>query len=108
MNLITEWLSKTIDGFKVKNPTVFVVLAGIVVTIIFSLDHFLNEQVCSMVDTQTGVNPDGTPIITVIEQCKDLVSGAVRSGIKTIQSVLIFVAAILGAHTPQTPKPKVA
>ena len=82
-NLLSRLLGGIVDGFKVKNPLVFTIITGFLLTVYFALNWLI-----------TAVTPEGAEIL-----------GEQGSGVvATIQNVLVFILALLGAHTPQAAK----
>lgn len=81
MDFIQKLLSGLVDSFKMKNPVVFTVVALALGVVYFGINAALGSSL-----------PDGTALIN------DSTTGLLEK----VQSVLVVVMALLGAHTPQS------
>lgn len=79
--LIRKALTGIVDSFKMKNPVVFTVVAGVLATIYFGLGNAIDATL-----------PDGTPWLQ---------EAAVQI-LETVRTGIVFLLTLFGAHTPQS------
>lgn len=80
LDWLKNLLSKFIDGFKMKNPVQFTIVALALGVVYFGMDA-----------TTAATLPDGAPLL----------GEAARNILEKAQAVLVVVLALLGSHTPQ-------
>jgi hypothetical protein len=83
LNLISSWLTKLADAFKVKNATAFFAIAGLLSAVLYTIDNGL----------MTGSIHEVMVTLPLIGKV------AIFS---TIKGALVFLLAIFGVHTTNT------
>jgi len=90
MNTITEFLRtqlvKWVDGFKLKNPQAFAIVAGVLYVVWYVLDNYLGNGMLKDI----SFNLFGMEIYVL----------------DAVKNTLVFIMASVGAHTPQNNLPE--